>query len=79
MTKHSIYFKGKNHSVEEALEMLTDEWIDDGAHCTQTVIDLRDALKFYIEECKKLKKQIVKDTTPSKLEAYKKMGWGRMG
>ncbi len=64
MTKHSIYFKGKNHSVEEALEMLTDEWIDDGAHCTQTVIDLRDALKFYIEECKKLEKQIAEDYWP---------------
>ncbi len=64
MTKHSIYFKGKNHSVEKALKMLTDEWIDDGAHCAQTVIDLRDVLKFYIEECKKLEKQIADDYWP---------------
>lgn len=64
MTKHSIYFKGKNHSVEEALEMLTDEWVDDGNYCAQTVIDLRDALKFYIKECKKLEQQIAEDYWP---------------
>ena len=54
MTKHSIYYNDEHHSIDEALKMLTDEWIDDGNYCAQTVIDLRDALKYYIKECKKL-------------------------
>lgn len=58
MTKHSIYYNDEHHSIEEALKMLTDEWIDDGNYCAQTVIDLRDALKFYIKKCKKLEQQI---------------------
>ena len=58
MTKHSIYYNDEHHSIDEALKMLTDEWIDDGNYCAQTVIDLRDVLKFYINKCKKLEKQI---------------------
>jgi hypothetical protein len=58
MTKHSIYCSGEHLNIDEALKMLTDEWVDDGNYCAQTVIDLRDALKFYIEERKKLEKQI---------------------
>ena len=54
MTKHSIYCNGEHHSIDKALKMLTDEWIDDGNYCAQTVIDLRDVLKYYIKECKKL-------------------------
>lgn len=54
MTKHSIYYNDEHHSIDEALKMLTDEWIDDGNYCAQTVIDLRDVLKYYIKECKKL-------------------------
>jgi hypothetical protein len=38
--------------------MITDDWLDGGNYCTQTVIDLRDVLKFYIKECKKLEKRI---------------------
>lgn len=58
MTKHSIYYNDEHHSIDEALKMLTDEWIDDGNYCAQTVIDLRDVLKFYIKKCKKLEQQI---------------------
>lgn len=61
MTKHSIYCSGEHLNIDEALKMLTDEWIDDGNYSAQTVIDLRDALKFYIEECKKLEQQIADD------------------
>jgi hypothetical protein len=28
MTEPQIYFKEKSHPIDEALEMLTDEWID---------------------------------------------------
>jgi hypothetical protein len=65
MTKHSIYYNDEHHSIDEALKMLTDEWVDDGNYCAQTVIDLRDALKFYIKECKKLEKQIADDYWPN--------------
>ncbi len=50
--KLTIYANGESHSIDKALKMLTDEWIDDGNYCAQTVIDLRDALKFYIKKCK---------------------------
>lgn len=65
MTKHSIYYNDEHHSIDEALKMFTDEWVDDGNYCAQTVIDLRDALKFYIKECKKLEKQIADDYWPN--------------
>ena len=58
MTKHSIYCSDESRPLDEALKIITDEWVDDGSYCAQTVIDLRDALKFYIKECKKLEKQI---------------------
>jgi len=34
----------KKRPVKEALEMLTDEWIEDGHFCDQTIMDLRDTL-----------------------------------
>lgn len=40
--------------LEEALSWLADDWVNHGHYCAQTVIDLRDALKYYIKECKKL-------------------------
>jgi hypothetical protein len=49
MTEPTIYVSGEHHSIDEALKMLTDEWVDDGNYSAQTVIDLRDALKYYIE------------------------------
>lgn len=47
--------------LTEALEKMTDEWVDDGNYSAQTVIDLRDALIYYIKECKKLQIQINTD------------------
>lgn len=64
MTKHSIYCNDEHLNIDEALKIITDEWVDDGSYCAQTVIDLRDALKFYIKECKKLEKQIADDYWP---------------
>jgi hypothetical protein len=54
MTEPTIYLRSKNYNINEALKILTDEWVDDGNYCAQTVIDLRDVLKYYIKECKKL-------------------------
>jgi hypothetical protein len=31
--------------LEDAVEQMTDSWIDDGQYCGQTVFDLRDALR----------------------------------
>ena len=43
----------ENIPLTEALKKMTDEWVDDGNYCAQTVIDLRDALKEIkeLEEC----------------------------
>ncbi len=61
MTELTIYVNSENHSIDEALKILTDEWIDDVNYSAQTVIDLRDALKYYIEKCEQLQKQIDAD------------------
>jgi len=61
MTEPTIYLRSKNYNINEALKILTDEWVDDGNYSAQTVIDLRDTLKFYIKECKKLEQQIADD------------------
>lgn len=64
MTEPTICLRSKNYNIDEALKMLTDEWVDDGNYSAQTVIDLRDALKYYIKECKKLEQQIADDYWP---------------
>jgi hypothetical protein len=48
MTKHSIYCSDEHLNIDEALKILTDEWVDDGNYSAQTVIDLRDAVTFYM-------------------------------
>jgi hypothetical protein len=60
MTKHSIYCSDESRPLEEALKIITDEWVDDGSYCAQTVIDLRDALKFYINKTDKLENELDK-------------------
>ena len=45
MKKLMIYMNSENIPLTEALKKMTDEWVDDGNYCAQTVIDLRDALK----------------------------------
>lgn len=37
-------------SIEKALAIMTDDWIDEGNYAAQTVIDLRDALIYYKEK-----------------------------
>ena len=53
MKKLMIYMNSENIPLTEALKKMTDEWVDDGNYCAQTVIDLRDALKEIkeLEEC----------------------------
>ena len=48
MTEPTIYLRSKNYNINEALKILTDEWVDDGNYSAQTVIDLRDAVTFYM-------------------------------
>jgi hypothetical protein len=61
MKEPTICLRSKNYNIDEALKILTDEWVDDGNYSAQTVIDLRDALKYYIEKCEQLQKQIDAD------------------
>ena len=49
-----------NVPLTEALKKMTDEWVDDGNYCAQTVIDLRDVLKKSLKEIKKCLKEIKK-------------------
>jgi len=64
MTEPTICLHSKNYNIDEALKILTDEWVDDGNYSAQTVIDLRDALKYYIKECKTLEQQQADDYWP---------------
>lgn len=45
MSELTIYCEGKNRPIQEAIGVLTDDWIDSGNCCDQTKIDLRDAVK----------------------------------
>ena len=79
MTEPTIFANGERHSIDEALKKLTDEWVDDGNYCAQTVIDLRDALKFYrdlafamhdkTQLLKKEKEDLKMELSAAKLEA----------
>jgi hypothetical protein len=76
MKDPTIFINAKNVPIEKALEIMTDDWVDDGSYCAQTVIDLRDALALYIELCshnldeiQKLKVQIKE--YKSELATYK--------
>jgi hypothetical protein len=48
MSKHTIYVEGSK-PAREALELMTDNWIENGDYCTQTVFDLRD-YALYLQE-----------------------------
>ena len=54
MKEPTIYLNSKDVPLTEALEKLTDECLDEGNYCTQTVIDLRDVLKKSLKEIKDL-------------------------
>jgi hypothetical protein len=43
---------------EEAIKVITDEWISEDHYCKQTIMDLRDALADMIEKNKKLEEEI---------------------
>ena len=49
MFEPTIFIDEENVPVEKALKTMTDEWVDDGNYCAQTVIDLRDSLIYYMD------------------------------
>ncbi len=49
MKDPTIYIDAKNVHIDEALKILTDDFVDDGNYSAQTVIDLRDAVEFYVK------------------------------
>ena len=65
MIKSKIYINEKNISLEQALKIMTDEWVDEGNYCAQTVIDMRDALEACLKEIKSLNDQIDADYWPN--------------
>jgi hypothetical protein len=65
MKEPTIYMNSENIPLTEALKKMTDEWVDDGNYCAQTVIDMRDALKECLKEIKSLNKQIDADYYPN--------------
>jgi len=48
MKDPTIYLDGKNVHIDEALKILTDDFVDGSDYSAQTVIDLRDAVEFYV-------------------------------
>jgi hypothetical protein len=81
MKEPTIYVNSKSYNINEALKILTDEWVDDGNYSAQTVIDLRDAVEFYkglfeaswseIDKLKSTNKELKAQVSSLKLEAYK--------
>lgn len=64
-TTSYIEMDGKRVLVADALELMTDEWIDGGNYCAQTVINLRDvcqeqqmAIEYLDSEIAKLKAKL---------------------
>jgi len=35
--------------LPEALNVITEEWIENGNYCEQTILDMSDALKWFME------------------------------
>lgn len=61
-----IYFEDGSHhercllSLQEALEIMTDEWISEQNYCDQTIIDMRDALIALTSQEDELQKSLLK-------------------
>jgi len=49
--KLTVYCDGHYRPLEEALSVITDDWVDAGNSCDQTVLDLVDA-------CRKLRRAL---------------------
>lgn len=49
--RHRIYTDSKR-TIRVALEQMTDEWIDSGRYCDQTIIDMRNALRVVLQDQK---------------------------
>ena len=61
MKELTIFINMEHVPIKKALKIMTDEWVDDGNYCAQTVIDMRDALKKCLKESKSLNDQIKTD------------------
>ena len=45
LDEHKIYWDGEEISIREACEKITDEEIDNGQVCNQTVVDLMKVMR----------------------------------
>ena len=50
LLEQRIYFEGENRTITEACRMITNEEIDEGEFCKQTVIDLLEILNIINRE-----------------------------
>lgn len=48
LRRRRIYTDGKR-TLRVALEQMTDEWIESGQYCDQTIMNLRDALRVALQ------------------------------
>jgi len=70
MIEPTIFIDGENVPVEKALKTMTDEWVDEGNYCAQTVIDLRDSLIYYMDLM--IKDSEIKEELKKKIQNLKK-------
>lgn len=53
-----IFMDEHTFPIRQALEKMTDDWIDNGEYSAQTVFDLRDACKALLEKNAKAKNKV---------------------
>ena len=64
----TIYVE-KNEPIEQAVEKMTDSWLEGGQYCEQTLFDMRDAIKVLLAENAALKKQLEEQKVMTKVVA----------
>jgi hypothetical protein len=65
MIEPTIFIDMEHVPLEKAHKTMTNEWVDEGNYCAQTVIDMRDALKKCLKENKSLNDAIKTDYWPN--------------
>ncbi len=75
MKKLKIFNAGTGHKepLEKMLKIMTDDWVDNGGECGQTVIDVRDALKDLLDW-----KQRVETAANEVIDEYSVLTLGRL-
>lgn len=75
MSKDMIWIDDEHGEVDvpQALELITDEWIDQDLHCNQTMLDLRYALERCLRERDEAREE--RDHMEAALEQWRSTFW----